>query len=715
MSRPRPRTLGRLLAAAAAAALAAVVVPTAGGAPVSARPAANTPAAQEIPVHLSTLSPLIPAAGDTLVITGTITNATSAVITHVEVGLRISPTAVRTRSEIPQILAGDAGRTGVAVPGSRVTVADSLDAGGTVAFKLSVPLTALDLPAARAEVAVIGVESIGDVTGDGQGPVQTGLTRTFLPWFPPKAGVSPSPVLWLFPLSTTPSRLADGVFLDDHLAAEIAAKGRLTRLLDAAAVAPTAVSWVVDPALLQSLQDMSDGYKVRSADGKLVEGTGGPAAVAFLDRVRTLTRGADVTSSAYADPDVVALHRSGLDLDIALAGSTAITLPSTVLGQPVSTGLAWPPGGVVDEGTLDVLRAAGTRLVVLSAASMPPSPTVSYTPSGSVDLAIGSTPLRAALADPIVSALVAAPGRARDPAAIDPVARRQQALAQIAMVSLELPSTPRTLVIAPPVRWSAYAGTASLVAATASSPWSRAETLTAFAATPPSDVPRARVDYPPAARAAELPVAYLARVKQARTDLAALRSVAPDSRGATAALEETLTRAESSSWRTDLPGGRALVSSTQAVIDEQTEKVMVLSRAPVTLPGDSGVIPVTVANDLGRPARVGVRLTGTPSTRFVADDVAPFTIAPGQKATLEVKARVVGTGPVTIAIQLLTPDGQPFGAPVTTSVQSAAYASAALWVVGGLFAILVVLLGVNFVRRRRPAAKAAFPAEDADA
>ena len=37
-------------------------------------------------------------------------------------------------------------------------------------------------------------------------------------------------------------------------------------------------------------------------------------------------------------------------------------------------------------------------------------------------------------------------------------------------------------------------------------------------------------------------------------------------------------------------------------------------------------------------------------------------------------------------------------------VRSAAYARAAQWVVGGLFGVLVVLLGINFVRRRRPSA-----------
>jgi hypothetical protein len=113
-----------------------------------------------------------------------------------------------------------------------------------------------------------------------------------------------------------------------------------------------------------------------------------------------------------------------------------------------------------------------------------------------------------------------------------------------------------------------------------------------------------------------------------------------------------------------------------------------------------------VANDLDRPARVGVRLTGTPTTRFVAADIPPVTLAPGQKETLEVTARVIGTGPVVVGISLLTPEGQPFGSPVTTEVRSAAYARAAQWVVVGLVAVLVLLLGVNFVRRRRTPAEA---------
>lgn len=657
-----------------------------------------------MPVTLLSMTPAVPSTSDTLVITGRVTNTAATPARQVAVRLRISPTPVRTRSEIGDIVGGSAGRTGIAVDGTRVELAPALAPGASVPFTIAVPVVALHLPATTDELVVLVVESMADLDNDGQGLIQTGLSRAFLPWFPVPRQVLPTPVVWLFPLTSAPSRTATGVFLDDHLAAEVAPRGRLSRLLDAAEAAPGAVSWVVDPALLQSLELMTHGYSVRRGDGTSVPGTGSADAAAWLARLRALTATAEVTASAYGDPDVVALHRAGLDVDVALATTTARDVPGRLLSAPVGSGLAWPADGLTDEGTLDVLRASGARAVVLSGTMLPPPPTLTYTPSGSVDLAGGGSPLRAVVADPVLSRLVGAPLRGQpDPGTADVVVRRQTALAELAMTTLELPRRPRTLVIAPDTRWSAYAGaTHDLVAAVAASPFATPSRLGTLLAMPPSDVPRVREDYPASARAAELRPAILAAVSAARHELAGLRAVAPDTTDTTSAdLEAALTRTESSAWRTDPSPGRHLLIVTRTEIDAQVARVHVLSRAPVTLPGDSGVIPVTVANDLDRPARVGIRLRGTPVTRFVATDVAPVTIGPGVKSTFEVRARVIGTGPVTVDITLTTPDGQAFGGPVQTQVRSAAYARAAQWVVVGLFGVLVVLLGANFVHRRR--------------
>jgi hypothetical protein len=716
MTRSRAARLVAAVAVVAAVVAGIGFVPVAGAAAGVSTPAVVRAAEppEQLPVTLRSMTPAVPTSADTLVISGTVTNTAASTARGVVVRLRLSPTPVRSRAEIVAILGGSAGRTGVTVEGTRKAVADTLAAGAKASFTISVAVTSLRLSSRSAEVVVLGVESLADLDNDGQGVVQTGFTRTFLPWFPVSGQVAPTPVVWLFPLSTAPSRAGDGVFLDDHLATEVAARGRLTRLLDAAEGAPSAVSWVVDPALLQSLQDMTDGYVVRRPDGSTTPGTGEADATTFLTRLSALTASAEVTASAYADPDVVALHRAGLDVDIALASTTARDLPQQLLRAPVGHGLAWPAGQVSDDGTLDVLRASGSRVVVLTAASFPPSPAVAYTPSGSVDLATGGAPLRAALSDPVVSSLVAAPTRtvAGPPGTADPVVRRQTALAEIAMTSLELPATPRTMVIAPDLRWASYgAATHDLVLAVAASPFATPSRLGTLVATPASEVPRARADYPAAARSAELRPAYLAGVAAGRADLAGLRSVAPDTTGqSTDELEAGLTRTESSAWRSDAVGGRRLLTSVRGEIDTEVARVRVLSRAPVTLPGDSGTIPVTVANDLDRPARVGLRLTGTPATRFEAADLPAVTLAPGEKSTLEVSARVLGTGPVSVDITLLTPEGEVYGEPTTTEVRSAAYARAAQWVVGGLFGILVLLLGVNFVRRRRPGAESGEPA-----
>lgn len=689
-------------AVALAAALLIALAPSGRAASPTPTPGSTASPQGEVAVHLTSQLPLVPAPGETLRIGGYVENTTTTTVTDVAVRLRLSPTPVRSRGEIAQILAGDAGRTGVAVGGTFSALASALAPGLRAPFSITVPLDDLGLSASRPEVLVLGVESIADVPEDGVLARQAGYTRTFLPWFPDPNQVDPTRVTMLFPLSTAPAREGSGVFLDDHLGTEVAPGGRLARLLDAAAAAPEAVAWVVDPALLGSLQDMADGYEVRTGDGGTAAGEHSGDASAWLTRLTGLVADGRVTASAYALPDVVALHRAGLDLDIALATTSASDLPEQVLGVPVDQGLAWPIGALADDGTLDALRAAGARAVVLSAASFPPDPAVAYTPSGSIDLAAGGSPLRAVLADPDVSRLAASPRRTPAAGLVDTVVRRQTAIATIAMTTLELPTTARSLIVAPDLWWRVDGSSTRDLIATLESPWSTAQPLGTLLATPASDVPRARADYPASAQAAELSQAYLALVQAAREDLAALRSVAPDDgTDATTGLETALTRAESGAWRRDRLGGRELLDTVTSTIEEQTSAVQVLSRAPVTLPGETGVIPVTVANDLDRPARVGLRLVGTPGVRFEAADVEPVTIAPGQKQTFEVTATVRGTGPVPVEISLLSPDGEVFGNPATTEVRSAAYARAAQGVVLGLFGILVLLLGANAVRRIR--------------
>lgn len=668
---------------------------------------AAVPAVQ---ITLVSQTPVVATEGSTITLNGEVANTSTAAIKDLSVALRLSPTPVRSRAEIPLILAGTAGRTGVNVAGTETLLAAELAPGQRVSFTVSTPIADLHLPA-NSEVVVLGVEAVGDITGDGLSARQLGFTRTLLPWFPNPAEVAPTSVVWLYPLSSAPARTSENLFLDDHLADEVRRGGRLSGLLDAASEHPSSVSWVVDPALLESLTDMIDGYRVQGVGKHTTPGTGGADAAAWLARLTALTAQAPMFATAYGGPDVVALHRANLDLDIARATTTAAGLPRQILGRDVTGNFAWPPSGVIDDGTLNVLQASGTTAVVLSGSFLRPPPSINYTPSGSVAIAAGGSVIRGVVSDPAISALVGHHAESGNTAAAlndDPVVREQTALALLAMTTLELPSTTRTLVVAPALIWTSDEVTGALVNALSSTPWAVPMPLGQLLTAPPSEITRVRGDYSARNIAAELPPYFLNSVAQGRTQLAALRAVAPDIPDHLSVdFESALTRAESAAWRASPATGRELLMRTRAGIADEIAQVTIMSRAPVTLPGDQGVIPITIANDLDRPARVGVRLTGTPSVRFNAADIPAVTLAPGQKTTLEVLAHVVGTGPVSVQISLLSPDGQPFGVPVDMQVKSAAYAHAAGWVVLALFAVLAILLVRNWISRRSNRANSA--------
>ena len=151
---------------------------------------------------------------------------------------------------------------------------------------------------------------------------------------------------------------AEGVLLTPGLPTAVSTGGRLRTLLDAGSAVPGVVSWVVDPATLEAVSQMTDGYRVSTPDGPAA-GTAVPAAAGWLATARTALGGADVAAMPYAWPDAVALVRGGLARDVVRATTAAAAASGVVLQRPVTTTLAWPPGGTVDSETLAVLGDTG--------------------------------------------------------------------------------------------------------------------------------------------------------------------------------------------------------------------------------------------------------------------------------------------------------------------------------------------------------------------
>lgn len=162
-----------------------------------------------------------------------------------------------------------------------------------------------------------------------------------------------------------------------------------------------------------------------------------------------------------------------------------------------------------------------------------------------------------------------------------------------------------------------------------------------------------------------------------------------------------LLRSESAAWRGDLASARTLLTRINRELRAAVAQVQVLSSGTVTFSGDAGRIPVTIANDSDQPVTVGLALVGEPPARLVSAPIESIAIEPGRKVSVEVDARVLGGEPLTVRVQLLTRQGEPYGTPTRISLTSTAYARAAAWVMGLAFAGIAVFVVVGVVRRIR--------------
>ena len=337
---------------------------------------------------------------------GTVTNNGDQVVRDVSVRLRLSATPLISRAELAAAMAGQVpSRDGdVLVEATLIDLAP----GGSTSFTLNQALSEV-ASLTGFGVHVLGVEVIG-TRGSTTGRVS--ITRTLLPWVPAPSDISPTGFSWVWPLVDTPVRQADGRFADDSLAADLAIGGRLDRLVEAGARLGdgAAVTWAIDPDLIETVADMADenGYLVATRGDGSVPGGGGALAQQWLDRLRAATAGADVLALPYADPDVAALVHNGQPQHLAQSRSIGAEALSALLpSASVIADIAWPVDGYLDRDTLDSLGRAGVSAAILDGRALPTTVDLPYTPSGRAQLRSSSGRVAALLADPSLVDLLA--------------------------------------------------------------------------------------------------------------------------------------------------------------------------------------------------------------------------------------------------------------------------------------------------------------------
>lgn len=662
---------------------------------------------------------------DTISVTGTVRNVGDRPVHDIEVRLQ-SGEPLRSGQRLLADLAG------VEDPDRAMSlfqpVTDVLQPGQSTRLRLRVPVAQLRMSEPGVYPVLININGRPDYGG----PARLIAVNTLVPVHGrgQRAAGTPLPTTLLWPIAELQPRLvgttANGqpLLSDDQLARSLAPGGRLYGLVDAVKQAEqrhpgvlTGLCFAIDPDLVDTVQAMASGYRVRTAGGDK-PGKGQQVAQGWLAELRGVTAGQCTFSLPFADADLAALARAGvvgLEQEAVSSQVVASALPQA----EVLPHVVWPIGGTLDQRTLSDLADAGNATVLVDPQALDNAASTGPLPIS------GASPARAVELDPLVSAALGglsphvdlAPG-ARPlsiPAAVVPGLAAQSGLAALAYraeFDSEDPGTAGTTLIAPPHRWdvredqlrSLLQAMVGLIRAGAVAPQSMAQLLQA----PSSEAPASLV-YSPEAAAKEIPpdiTEAIARANAHQRDLIGAMRTDNAARiepvQVTAGIRTALLRATSGAWR---DAGRHAAQRARddalARLDKLTGQVAVASPGrPISLASSDSPLPVTIVNDL--PAGVTVHLNLSAKGGLQLTQPADQMVPAKSQRTVYVKTRVLRSGHFAVDVSLTTPSGATqFGTPTRLRLTSTAYGTITLVVTGTAFGLLILLAGRRIYRRVR--------------
>ncbi|MFD7261998.1 DUF6049 family protein [Streptomyces sp. NPDC059874] len=685
-------------------------------------PATKAEAAQgsAVDVQLMSMAPTAPVKGDTLTIEGVVVNNGSETITDAHVGLRVGP-PLADRSSIDEA----AERTGFRAgndpgeidPAYAVKI-DALPSKVGRQFTLTVPVNKLELD--KDGVYQLGV-SLSGVTDSRPSEQVLGIKRTFLPW-QPEAAAKRAQLAYVWPLISTTHLTAETgsdelqtpVFLDDSLAEELKPTGRLGQMVSLGNELP--VTWVIDPDLLNTVDAMTKGYRVRVPGGKPVQGKNKAVAEQWLNALEATVQGKKVIALPFADPDLASLAHRGKDVSGSLgqlrpATDKAKQAVETVLHVPASTDFSWPVDGAIDPSIVNVATSAGAHNVLTRSDSLQESGALGYTPSAARPIGAGTT---AVVADAELSTAF----QGDMLSAANSTLAVQRFLADSLALNLQKTGEQRTFVVAPQ-RMPTVSQVQTMAAALRglqAGRWTQPADLEAAAAAKPdpgatTQVPGAG-QYPEALAKQELPVSAFEKIRTTQNTLDHFKVIlaAPDR--VEIPFGNTTNREMSTSWRGRPDEARLYRDQVQEYLIGLTQKVKVVPKSDATLSGHSATIPVSVQNSLVQDVHdLVLRVQSANPTRLMFGKSGhaeqQITVQGDHTQTVKFPANATASGPVEVTAQLFTKDGVPYGEPRKFTVEATEVTPTVMLVIAG-GVLLLVLAGIKmYASRKRVAARAA--------
>ncbi len=702
------------LAAVPAAATAATAALLALASPAQAR-AGHPALAGTVSVTIDSMNPRYAAAGSTVTVTGSVSNATAQPQAGLEVQLYTSPIPFPTRDQMDGYLSqGD--DSGLEAAGNPFTLTGSLPPGATALWRASFTVTS-------AGISVFGVYPVEAELSSPAGGVLAS-DQTLLPFWPGRQAAGllrPLAISWVWPLIDQPhhevcATSADSDLLSDNdLAASLSPAGRLSALLTAGQAYPDArLTWVIDPALLGDVATMTHQYEVDSGSDCAGAATepASKAAATWLSALRTITSGHPTVITPYADVDVSALVHGGLNADLTSAYTAGYAVADQVLHGSFGPSVAVPAGGTADLSVLTTLATAehiGT--VVLGSGEMPPSDSAVFEPDNaitSIRTPAGVT-MTVLLADQVLTGVLQAgdTGSGVLPAGTA-FAVSQRFLAETAMIAAEAPNSARSIVVAPPDDWSPSVTLAGeLLSETVTAPWLEPTALGSLARTPDTYGAIPRQPPPPSRESpGELSRGYLGTVSGIDARLGVYKSMlyrpAPSY---LQSLDEAVAATESSAWRGAMSQGLALADSLSSYLDTEERGVKIIVSLQVPMGGASGPVPVSIQN--GGIKAIQVRLNASAANspdRASQLSVGRFqnlvTVQPQQAVTVRLPVSSAPIGSTVIQLSLTSANGTPLPfADRSFTVVSTRYGRAILFLIAAAIGVLVLTSSYRAVRR----------------
>lgn len=664
--------------------LLAVLLLTILGSVGSPRPAYAVDEPVPVDVRLEGLDPAMPARSDTVTLRGTARNTSDRPIAAAQVVLWRHGAGMVDLLDLREVTGQDPHRvqgTQLWIDGAyqRLTTdeADTWAPGETRPFQVSAPVDSFGF--ARASGAfLIGVQVVGRIDG---GLTTVGQARVLLPLGPTDAAATggTNTIASAVLLSSQPSMTEPGVFVDDHLAAEVAPDGRLSTLIRSAE--RNRVSWLVDPSLLDELSVMAESYVVRTPDGDR-PGTGQEAAAAWLGAYARLDQ-ARGYRLPYAIPDVTMLERAQLRGVVQRSVIASQRTPG-VAELPL---ISYAAGGVMGDEAVALAEADDPAAILASTADVP----------GAL--------LAPVMTAPIInfSPATTAGGPGPDPSH-STIQTRQRMLAESFLTAHTESGATTVRVVT--------SGEAAEADEAAEAPWLRRTTIAELLGQRPLSW-NGSLSYGDAQRAAELTEPQVDALRAIVQAYRSFTEMLVDEEATSRTTDAAMARTASSWWRSDRPGFDRFATPQSAAAQRlwSGQAVELTGQRSVIMSGQSGSFPMTVTNHLDQSIRVTLTFESFQPQRLAIPPMRDIIVPANQGVTVNVQPNAVGNGPVRISAQVTTPGGTPVSKRVWMTVEATNFGRVG-WIIviaSGIVLVATTALRIRQVRRERQAARRAEP------